>query len=689
MWKVSYSLNREDILLGRVLPGDTGFYLDVGAADPVEHSVTKLFYDRGWSGINVEPQADFYARLQAERPRDTNLRVVLSDRPGSLTLFAAPSHPGWATANESVAAQMTQQGIEVVRHQIRATTLADVCAEHVRGTIDFLKIDVEGEERNVLLGADFRACRPRVVVVEATEQGSTVLNHHLWEDILLAADYRYATFDGLNRYYVRAEDETLIPALRVPVNVFDEFAPYEYQRQIWAFEARQTAADELREEYDRARVAITTLTEEREAARRQLDAVRARLRPVAEAYAAQPAPRWPSRGAPVAAVVPPPDPYQMIHRLRTEQLRRMPRGAETVLSGGASGGWYFDWFQDNYPGVRRHIGVEAYLPQPPNLPANVEWVTDYLGNMHHVASAGVDLVYAGQTVEHVWPDDLANFLCESHRVLRPGGWIVYDSPNRRITSSLKWYFGQHTAELTVDEAVRIAQLAGFGEVRVRGIWLCYQREEHRYLPFDPAAPVEGITHEERIALADGRPEDSFIWWLEARKTGPTPDRGRVTEYAHGIYNEAFPGHQKREYSLVGRTAGWGRNRFVASRQGEPGHVMYGPYIPLRPGSYRVVFGVGLPTSGWTPVAGNPVVAEIDCCNEDGAEVYARRLIRLSEVTPGRMTDFGIALDLTEVKFGIQLRAATHGAVPLVFRNPPDLIDEQLLGSALGTTPFER
>jgi hypothetical protein len=52
---VSYAQNYEDILLGRALRKSEGFYIDVGANHPVFHSVTKLFHDRGWRGINVEP----------------------------------------------------------------------------------------------------------------------------------------------------------------------------------------------------------------------------------------------------------------------------------------------------------------------------------------------------------------------------------------------------------------------------------------------------------------------------------------------------------------------------------------------------------------------------------------------------------------------------------------------------------
>jgi hypothetical protein len=54
---VSYAQNREDILLRAFFdPKEVGFYVDVGAYDPDDDSVTRLFYDRGWRGINIEPQ---------------------------------------------------------------------------------------------------------------------------------------------------------------------------------------------------------------------------------------------------------------------------------------------------------------------------------------------------------------------------------------------------------------------------------------------------------------------------------------------------------------------------------------------------------------------------------------------------------------------------------------------------------
>ena len=106
-------------------------------------------------------------------------------------------------------------------------TLSDVCAAHVaEDGIDFLKIDVEGHERSVLLGGDFRRWRPRVIVIEATVQRTGEPCQAEWEGILLGADYVDAYFDGVNRFYVAYECAALIPTLAIPPNWFDRATPY-------------------------------------------------------------------------------------------------------------------------------------------------------------------------------------------------------------------------------------------------------------------------------------------------------------------------------------------------------------------------------------------------------------------------------------------------------------------------------
>ena len=71
---ISYAQNFEDVVLARLFAGrNSGFYVDVGAADPVNLSVTKWFYDLGWSGLNIEPNKQLFDRLAAHRSRDINL----------------------------------------------------------------------------------------------------------------------------------------------------------------------------------------------------------------------------------------------------------------------------------------------------------------------------------------------------------------------------------------------------------------------------------------------------------------------------------------------------------------------------------------------------------------------------------------------------------------------------------------
>ena len=86
----SYAQFLEDLVLYCALKDvDKGFYIDVGASDPTQLSVTKFFYDRGWHGINIEPLPDKCALLAEKRPRDINLCVGLGNERGKLEIFNA------------------------------------------------------------------------------------------------------------------------------------------------------------------------------------------------------------------------------------------------------------------------------------------------------------------------------------------------------------------------------------------------------------------------------------------------------------------------------------------------------------------------------------------------------------------------------------------------------------------------
>jgi FkbM family methyltransferase len=221
---ISYAQNGEDVLLWRALQHvENGFYIDVGANDPEQHSVTKAFYQRGWHGINIEPLPSFRAAFLAERPRDLTLTVAAGAAEGQITLFDVPDVNGWASTDAAVAAAHQAEGYAVVEQTVPLRTLAAICREHVRGPVHFLKIDVEGFEGEVLRGMDWSVCRPWIVVVEATLPNSRVSNHASWEQLVAGHGYTFRYFDGLNRYYVADEHAELGAQLTVQANVFDDY----------------------------------------------------------------------------------------------------------------------------------------------------------------------------------------------------------------------------------------------------------------------------------------------------------------------------------------------------------------------------------------------------------------------------------------------------------------------------------
>jgi FkbM family methyltransferase len=290
---VSYAQNQEDVVLARALHPDdrAGFWVDVGAGDPVLDSVTAAFAERGWRGVNMEPLPREHGRLCAARPADTNLRVALGATPGLGKLFVepadqreqlgldAPIDRGASTMVPELAERYRADGQEFTPIEVPISTLAQVVADHVSGPVDFLKVDVEGFEREVLAGADWSRFRPRVVVMEATVPKSDEPAHEAWEPMLFDVGYRFAMFDGLNRFYAHADEPALLETLAIPANVFDDFVPYAWAHQVdqaqqWAHSLEDTLTvrgDEL----DAAQLRTARALAETQHVRIELHALRA------------------------------------------------------------------------------------------------------------------------------------------------------------------------------------------------------------------------------------------------------------------------------------------------------------------------------------------------------------------------------------------------------------------------------
>lgn len=244
---ISYAQAREDVMLHRALhhvPHLEGFYIDVGGYHPTHDSVTKHFYDHGWHGINVEPARALFPAFPPERPRDINLQVAVSDSEGEVTFHEVEGQLG--TLVDRFADRHEQAGFARHSYTVPCTTLTRICDQHAAGReIHFLKIDIEGHEAAAIRGMDFRRYRPWILVIEAAEPNNlAVPTFGEWEPMLVAAGYRLATADTLNRYYVAAEHLDLLHHFVVPVDDY-----------VYARDLRRVA--ELEAEVARLRRVVT------------------------------------------------------------------------------------------------------------------------------------------------------------------------------------------------------------------------------------------------------------------------------------------------------------------------------------------------------------------------------------------------------------------------------------------------
>ena len=219
---VSHAQNFEDVILWRALKDvKSGLYIDIGAQDPVIDSVSFAFYEKGWRGIHVEPVPVYANLLRERRPDETVIQAAVSTHQGPLTFFEIPE-TGLSTADPEIAERHRKAGFKVCEASVPSLPLSEVFKQ-VGGQIHWLKIDVEGWEREVLASWRQSEARPWVVVVESTLPNTQQESFEAWEDLLLKRGYRFAYFDGLNRFYVHKSREELLSAFRTPPGFFDHF----------------------------------------------------------------------------------------------------------------------------------------------------------------------------------------------------------------------------------------------------------------------------------------------------------------------------------------------------------------------------------------------------------------------------------------------------------------------------------
>jgi FkbM family methyltransferase len=229
----SFSQNGEDVVLWRALHDvHDGRYIDVGANHPQVFSVSRGFYDRGWSGITVEPDPEFARMQRSERPRDVMFEAAITLKDGDTITFHVVDGTGLSTVNPNLAQAHARAGYDTHDVDVTTRTLDSILKEAGWEGLDihFMSIDTEGSERAVLESIELSVWRPWVLVVEATTPLTTQSTRELWEEIVLDAGYQFCMFDGLSCYYVATEHaDSLGDALSYPACPLDDYTTREYR----------------------------------------------------------------------------------------------------------------------------------------------------------------------------------------------------------------------------------------------------------------------------------------------------------------------------------------------------------------------------------------------------------------------------------------------------------------------------
>lgn len=174
-YKGSFSQKGEDVIIENQFGSKlNGFYVDIGAFHPIQHNNTYKFYLKGWTGINIEPHPFQYDKFVKNRPRDNNLNIGISSQKGRM-VFHAFSTGALSTFSKTIAVNYQKIGYkESFQKRIEVSTLKEVFDKYITKNIDFMSIDVEGMELQVLKGNDWIKYKPKIICIETSDHNSII-----------------------------------------------------------------------------------------------------------------------------------------------------------------------------------------------------------------------------------------------------------------------------------------------------------------------------------------------------------------------------------------------------------------------------------------------------------------------------------------------------------------------------------
>tara|TARA_B100000212_G_C27382579_1_gene537755 strand:- start:1910 stop:2590 length:681 start_codon:yes stop_codon:yes gene_type:complete len=174
---ICYSQNGEDLILNRLLDNKSkGFYIDIGAHHPLRFSNTHFFYKKGWNGINIDAMPGSMKLFKSIRKRDINLETGIGDKKELLTYYKL-NEPALNTFDRREVDLKIKKNYKLIDSLTLSVDRLDNILEKylkINQEIDFMNIDVEGKDKEVLLSNNWKKFRPKFILIEILNEDKLI-----------------------------------------------------------------------------------------------------------------------------------------------------------------------------------------------------------------------------------------------------------------------------------------------------------------------------------------------------------------------------------------------------------------------------------------------------------------------------------------------------------------------------------
>ena len=189
---ICFSQNGEDLVINRFLDNkNEGFFVDVGAHHPIRFSNTFLFYKKGWSGINIDAMPGSMAKFNKIRPKDINIEKGIGLKKDKLTFYQF-NESALNTFSKKEAFSKNKDGYKIIKSNlVEVDTLENILDKYMplNTEIDFLNIDAEGKDEEVLISNNWERYKPNYIVIEILREVSLYNNNSSIKKILKTKGY--------------------------------------------------------------------------------------------------------------------------------------------------------------------------------------------------------------------------------------------------------------------------------------------------------------------------------------------------------------------------------------------------------------------------------------------------------------------------------------------------------------------